>query len=300
MTDLSLELHTAARVFNEHLQDLLSDHLPVQPDLADALRYTLLGSGKRVRPLLVYAAARAMGHNQQAWITPALAIELIHTYSLVHDDLPAMDDDQWRRGRPTAHVAFDQATAILAGDALQSMAFQVLSDPDTSQGQAQRNLSWVRILSQAAGQQGMVDGQAIDCHASSTQGLHTLADLEQMHRKKTGALIEAAVHMGALCGERPPTDGEHQALSDYADALGLAFQVVDDILDVTSDTQSLGKDAGSDAAADKVTYVSALGLDAARARANALYADATAALRTLPGDQAALKQIADYVVARAS
>lgn len=298
MSDLSPQLQIAARIFNDHLHQTLDASPPLQPALKQALSHALMGAGKRVRPLLTYAAALALGDRSNVWLTPAAAVELIHCYSLVHDDLPAMDDDQWRRGQPTTHVAFGEATAILAGDALQAMAFQVLTNSDRQGITDQQRLAWVRILAHAAGQQGMVDGQAIDTHASSEHPLADLAALEQMHRKKTGALINAAVEMGGLCANPETFQTHRQALSDYAAALGLAFQVVDDVLDVTSDTATLGKDAGSDEAANKVTYVSSLGLSEAQDKAKALHRQALTAISALPGDSSELRSIADFVVSR--
>lgn len=297
MSALPPVLLPALQHFNQTLERTLSLRPPTHKRLRDALAYALLAEGKRTRPLLAFAAARAMGHQGDAWLVPAQAVELVHTYSLVHDDLPAMDDDQWRRGRATTHVAFDEATAILTGDALQSMAFQVLVDADAGQLSSQQRLTWIRQLATAAGQQGMVDGQAIDCEAQGQ--IDTLAKLETMHRKKTGALIEAAILMGAQCGEQPPTDREHAALAAYANALGLAFQVMDDVLDVTADTATLGKDAGSDVAANKVTYVSLMGLSSARKRMHELHAEAVATLAILPGEVYALQAIADFIVSRA-
>lgn len=297
MSALPPALLPALQYFNQTLERTLRLRPPSHKRLREALAYALLAEGKRTRPLLAFAAARAMGHHGDNWLVPAQAVEMIHTYSLVHDDLPAMDDDQWRRGRATTHVAFDEATAILTGDALQSMAFQVLADADTGDTSNQQRLAWIRLLAAAAGQQGMVDGQAIDCEAQGQ--IDTLARLETMHRKKTGALIEAAVLMGAECGKYPPTDSEQAALARYADALGLAFQVMDDVLDVTADTATLGKDAGSDVAANKVTYVSLMGLPAARARLHELHSEAVDTLASLPGDVYALQAIADFIVSRA-
>ncbi len=296
MTALSPLLEAAAATFNGHLAALPQRYPPQQGRLRDARDYALLGTGKRVRPLLCFAAARALGSDDDIWLCPATSLELIHTYSLVHDDLPAMDDDAWRRGRPTTHIAFDEATAILVGDALQSLAFQILAEDPLPDITGQQRLQWVRLLSAAAGGQGMVDGQAMDCHAVSAGT--GLAELESMHRRKTGALIRAAVAMGAWSHNRPPQDTELSALDTYGAAIGLAFQVVDDLLDATSDTATLGKDAGSDAAHDKVTYVSLLGIEQARHKAIELRQEALAALDSLPGDTDPLADIARYVVSR--
>lgn len=298
MSELSPQLQAAARIFNDHLLQTLDRFPPQQQTLKQALSHALMGAGKRVRPLLTYASALALGDRSRVWLTPATAVELIHCYSLVHDDLPAMDNDQWRRGQPTTHIAFGEATAILAGDALQAMAFQVLSGETEQDITDQQRVAWVQMLAHAAGQQGMVDGQAIDTHASSKQPLADLAALEQMHRKKTGALIHAAVEMGGLCGGQQAYQLHRQALSDYAAALGLAFQVVDDVLDVTSDTATLGKDAGSDEAGNKITYVSSLGLSKAQDKAKSLHEQALTAISELPGDTRELRSIADFVVSR--
>ncbi|MCH8550577.1 MAG: polyprenyl synthetase family protein [Natronospirillum sp.] len=296
MTDLPVRLNAAVRQFNDHLGHLPERYAPNHPRLREAVNYALLGSGKRIRPLLCHAAARALGSTGDLWLQPALGLELIHTYSLVHDDLPAMDNDAWRRGRPTAHIAFDEATAILVGDALQALAFQVLTEADSQLSTSEQQLHWVRLLSSAAGGQGMVDGQAMDCAA--TGGHSSLEALETMHRNKTGALIRAAVAMGAWCSEQPPADTELQALDTYGAAIGLAFQVVDDVLDATSNTETLGKDAGSDAARDKVTYVTLLGIEPARHKAAQLEREALTALQALPGDTTLLAEIAHFIVAR--
>lgn len=298
MNDLPDPLQSAARSFNEHLRMLLEKYPAEQPSLQRAIAHAVLGEGKRVRPLMTYAAARAVGDDSTTWLVPATAVEMIHAYSLVHDDLPAMDDDQWRRGQPTTHVVFGEAIAILAGDALQAMAFQVLTEPGLPGITDQQRVNWVGLLAMAAGQQGMVDGQAIDCHASSEQLLTDLSDLERMHQKKTGALIEAAVLMGGLCQYTSRSDPAMNQLRQYAQATGLAFQVVDDILDVTSDTATLGKDAGSDVAGNKLTYVSALGLSAARKKVEDLHRLAQDALADLPGDTTALHFIADFIISR--
>lgn len=296
MTALSPLLEAATATFNAYLAALPQRYPPQQRRLRDARDYALLGTGKRIRPLLCFAAARALGARNDSWLCPATSLELMHTYSLVHDDLPAMDDDAWRRGRPTTHIAFDEATAILVGDALQTLAFQVLAEDPVKDITSEQRLQWVRLLSAAAGGQGMVDGQAMDCHAVSTGT--DLVELERMHRHKTGALIRAAVTMGAWCNNQPPSATELAALDTYGASIGLAFQVVDDLLDATSDTATLGKDAGSDAAHDKVTYVSLLGIDQAQQKATELRQEALAALDSLPGDTEPLADIARYVVSR--
>ncbi|MFM1891017.1 MAG: hypothetical protein RLZ44_94, partial [Pseudomonadota bacterium] len=229
-----------------------------------AMRYATLGDGKRIRPVLVYGAGRALGVDPARLDGAACAVELIHAYSLVHDDLPAMDDDALRRGRPTCHMAFDEATAILAGDALQTLAFQVLCrDPQPDLEPAAR-LAMLDTLAQASGSRGMAGGQALDIAAVGRQ--INLAELENLHIHKTGALIRASVRLGTLAA--PAATAEQvKALDHYAKCIGLAFQVQDDILDVAGNTATLGKTGGKDAAADKPTYPALLGLDGARGKA---------------------------------
>lgn len=258
--------------------------------LADAMSYSLTNGGKRIRPLLVYAAARALGPCQHLdW--PAAAVEAIHAYSLVHDDLPAMDNDDLRRGKPTTHIAFDEASAILAGDGLQTLAFELLAQAPFS---TEQRMAFVTTLARASGARGMVLGQAIDLEAVNRQ--LTLEQLERMHRHKTGALIAAAVELGAVAAGA--TDAQRQALADYAAAIGLAFQVQDDILDVTSDTATLGKPQGADQALNKPTYVSLLGLEGAQSKVACLHRDAIAALQCFGEGANPLRELADYIVNR--
>ncbi len=265
--------------------------------LGESMRYAVLDGGKRLRPLLVLAASDAVGGLPEAALRAACAVELIHAYSLVHDDMPCMDNDVLRRGKPTVHVRFGEAPALLAGDALQALAFELLTPEDGADAAmplaVQARLC--RLLSRAAGAQGMAGGQAIDL-ASVGLGLDE-AQLRRMHRLKTGALLQASVDMGAACADTPAT--VTNALMRYGAALGLAFQVVDDILDVTADSATLGKTAGKDAASDKPTYVSLMGLDRARAHAHELLAEARSALQDsgLP-DTRALSALADMVVNR--
>ena len=267
------------------------------PKLQQAMAYSLFNGGKRVRPVLAYAAAQACGAEQSLADVPAAALEMIHSYSLVHDDLPAMDDDDLRRGKPTCHIAYDEATAILAGDALQTLAFEVLSDPARASLTPAQRLNMIQILSQASGVTGMCGGQSIDLEAVGHEV--DLAYLENMHNHKTGALIHASVIMGAHCNPNVSTEQLEQ-LSLYAKAIGLAFQVQDDILDVTSDTQTLGKAQGADAALNKPTYVSLLGLQGAQAKAQELHETALQALSPF-GDQAKwLKAVSEYIVQRTS
>jgi len=228
-----------------------------------AMRHAALGGGKRMRPLLVYASGHIFGANEHTLDAPAMAVELIHAYSLVHDDLPAMDDDALRRGRPTVHIAFGEATAILAGDALQTRAFGLLADAPLP---ALLRVHCLQALTHASGAAGMCGGQALDIDA--TGRLQSLADLQHMHALKTGALIRAAVRMGALCGDAPQSDLNQ--LDDFANALGLAFQVRDDILDVEASSEQLGKTAGKDQAQAKSTFPALLGMDGAKAELAAL------------------------------
>ncbi len=267
---------------------------PAPAGLGDAMRYAVLDGGKRLRPLLVMAACEAVGGNAQAALRAACAVELIHAYSLVHDDMPCMDNDVLRRGKPTVHVKFGQAQALLAGDALQALAFEFLTPEDDSVGAATQ-ARLCRMLAQAAGFQGMAGGQAIDL-ASVGMPLNS-QQLHEMHRLKTGALLEASVMMGAACGAVAPA--VQNALRDYGAAVGLAFQVVDDILDVTADSATLGKTAGKDAAQDKPTFVSLMGLEASRAYAQQLLAKALGSLDASGlGRTEALRALADMLVNR--
>jgi len=283
-----------ARV-DQALQTLLATPDPALARLYEAMRYSVINGGKRVRPLLVYGACEALGGKPEQADAAACAVELIHAYSLVHDDLPAMDDDDLRRGQPTTHKAFDEACAILAGDGLQSLAFEILADPLRNPLDAEQRLAMVAGLARAAGPVGMVGGQAIDLGSVGRQLDRTA--LENMHRHKTGALIEASVQLGALASGRAD-EYVLKALHSYARAIGLAFQVQDDILDVESDTATLGKTQGKDQAHDKPTYPALLGLDAAKAYALELRDQALHALR--PFDQAAepLRELARYIVER--
>lgn len=255
------------------------------------MRYAALGGGKRMRPMLVYAAGTLTGASEALLDAPAAAVELVHAYSLVHDDLPAMDDDAMRRGRPTVHVAFDEATAILAGDALQTRAFELLACADAP---AQLRIDWVATLADAGGVAGMCGGQALDVDA--TGHAQSLDALRRMHALKTGALIRASVRMGALAGAADA--GTLQRLDGFAAALGLAFQVRDDILDVEASSEQLGKTAGKDAAQAKSTYPALLGMDGAKA----VLAELAATMQTLLADDgeaaAPLRALAAMTVAR--
>ncbi len=273
---------------------------PAPAGLGDAMRYAVLDGGKRLRPLLVLAACEAVNGNPRAALRAACAVELIHAYSLVHDDMPCMDNDVLRRGKPTVHVRFGEAQALLAGDALQALAFEFLT-PDEDSADAfdvAMQARLCRMLAQAAGYQGMAGGQAIDL---ASVGLPLTSDqLHEMHRLKTGALLQASVMMGSACGAASPA--AQKALLDYGAAVGLAFQVVDDILDVTADSATLGKTAGKDAAQDKPTFISLMGLEASKDYVQQLLARALGSLDKLdangPHASAALRALADMLVNR--
>ena len=280
-----------------HVEEALGAFLPhaetVPYKLHEAMRYTVLGGGKRVRPLLVFAAGALSGASTQAMERAAAAVEMIHAYSLVHDDMPCMDDDALRRGKPTVHVQYDEATALLVGDALQAQAFLVLSEGATVP--PARQVAMLRLLAHAAGSAGMCGGQAIDL---DSVGLSlTLEQLEQMHQLKTGALLRASVVLGALAGG-DLSEQQLAALDVYSNAIGLAFQVVDDVLDATADSATLGKTAGKDAAANKPTYVSILGLEPSRSLAEKLRRDAHDALAPFGEKAGRLRQLADLIVQR--
>lgn len=258
-----------------------------------AMRYAVLGGGKRLRPTLAYAAASAVGVTREQIDAAACAVELIHTYSLIHDDLPAMDDDDLRRGRSTCHKAFDEATAILAGDALQTLAFQWLATDSANTAEARVRM--VELLARASGSRGMVAGQALDL-ASEGQTLDR-DKLENIHSHKTGALIHASVNMATLV--KPDFPGEHAgALDGYARCIGLAFQIQDDLLDVEGQTEVLGKHSGQDAAHHKATYPSLLGIETARAEAARLISEAHRCLSGFDAGADPLRWIADYIIAR--
>jgi farnesyl diphosphate synthase len=275
----------------------LASHLPptdkAPQRLHDAMRYTSLGGGKRMRPMLCHAAGAALGVAPEVLDYPACAVEFIHVYSLVHDDLPCMDDDTLRRGKPTCHVEFDEATALLVGDALQSLAFQTITAP-AYPVTAERKLTMAHLLAEASGSLGMAGGQAFDLQSVGKP--LELPELEFMHIHKTGALIKAAVLLGAHCGNASPAMLEK--LGRFANRAGLLFQVVDDILDTEADTATLGKTAGKDATDNKPTYVSLLGLAEAHKLADELLTEAHAALDLLGADTQRLRELTDYIVHR--
>ena len=262
--------------------------------LHEAMRYAVLGGGKRIRPLLSFAAGEVVQAPPRSVALAAAAVELIHAYSLVHDDLPCMDDDVLRRGKPTCHVAYDEATAVLVGDSLQSLAFQVLAGHEVTPDPGTR-VEMVRHLAVAAGSRGMAGGQAIDLQSTGME--LSVPALEFMHVHKTGALIRAAVLLGAACGSTLDSDSTAH-LDRYAKFAGLAFQVVDDLLDVQADTATLGKTAGKDAAQHKSTYVSVLGIARARELAEDLRAEALRAIEPLGPSARRLRDLTDFIVVR--
>ena len=273
---------------------------PGTPRLLQAMRYSVLGGGKRLRPILVYCTGEALGAPLASLDAPAAAVELIHAYSLIHDDLPAMDDDDLRRGQPTCHKAFDEGTAILAGDALQALAFSVLAEDDSPGVDTASRLRSLQQLALGIGTAGMAGGQAIDLEAVGRQ--LTLTELEQMHRRKTGALITTSVLLGAYAANIRPGDAL-TALRRYGDELGLAFQIQDDILDVTGDVAAIGKQPGADAARAKPTYPSLLGMPQARQLALAARDRAIASLGALENTATSagtdlLRALAEFVVER--
>lgn len=280
--------------FEDVLKRLLPQAEVMPQRLHEAMRYSVLEGGKRVRPLLAYAAGELAGATVERVEIAAAAVELIHAYSLVHDDMPCMDDDVLRRGKPTCHVEYDEATALLVGDALQSLSFQLLSEHRLSDDAA-RQLQMVKLLAVASGSRGMAGGQAIDLASVGKQ--LTLPELEQMHIHKTGALIRAAILLGAYCGSAL-SDAQLERLDHFGKLIGLAFQVVDDVLDCEADTATLGKTAGKDADNDKPTYVSLLGLAGAKEMAQRLHSESLSTLGEFGDSARRLRELADFIVLR--
>lgn len=263
--------------------------------LHQAMRYSVLDGGKRTRPLLTYATGQALGLNEEVLDAPACAVEFIHVYSLIHDDLPAMDNDDLRRGKPTCHKAFDEATAILAGDALQAQAFEILATDPSIKVNAEARLKMIHCLTKASGSQGMVGGQAIDLGSVGTK--LTLPELENMHIHKTGALIRASVNLAAL--SKPDLDPAiAKQLDHYAKCIGLSFQVKDDILDIESDTATLGKTQGKDNDNDKPTYPALLGMAGAKQKAQELHEQAVASLSSFGKEADLLRDLSLYIIER--
>ncbi|MDH3645181.1 MAG: (2E,6E)-farnesyl diphosphate synthase [Gammaproteobacteria bacterium] len=282
---------------DEALERWLPDSNLPPSRLHEAMRYITLGGGKRLRPVLVYATGCAAGLDEARLDGPACAVELIHTYSLVHDDLPAMDNDDLRRGQPTCHRAYDEATAVLVGDALQVLAFEILARDESMAVAAELRIRMIAELAAASGTRGMAGGQAIDLAAIGN--ILNIEQLENMHRMKTGALISASVRMGAMAAADMPA-AKLVALSDYADRIGLAFQIRDDILDDEGDAKVIGKTPGSDRASAKPTYTSMLGVDEAKKRAQQLHKEAIDSLSGFDATADTLRAISEYIVQRKS
>lgn len=280
---------------NAALDKYLPTDDPPEHNLAEAIRYSVIGGGKRIRPAMVYAAGEAMGVSTDLLDIPACAVEMIHAYSLIHDDLPAMDDDDLRRGRPTCHKAFDEATAILAGDALQALAYEILAKDDHKELTPEHRIAMLSLLTEASGAHGMAGGQAVDLASVGKQ--LTLEQLEHMHQLKTGALIHASILLGGMC-KRDISDQEIQILSDYARCIGLSFQIQDDILDVISDTETLGKPQGSDEKQEKPTFPAIIGLETSKKRALEQHQLALKILEPLDEKADSLRQLSAYIVER--
>ena len=296
--DIKQYLQTCCQWANTGLETIFTRYLPAETRLHEAMKYSVFNGGKRVRPMLVRITCEALGGSAESALPGACAVELMHAYSLVHDDLPAMDDDDLRRGMPACHRAFDEATAVLAGDALQSLAFEVLANPSLTAHTTltdRYRLQQVAVLAKAAGNHGMAAGQSWDMQA--TGKILSLSELETLHRHKTGALIEASVTLGTLSAGVTEPDSI-RSLKIYAHAIGLAFQIQDDILDVTANTNTLGKQQRADIAQGKNTYISLLGIDSAKEKASQLHDDALLALNGLDERAAPLRLLADYIVSR--
>ncbi|OBW90866.1 (2E,6E)-farnesyl diphosphate synthase [Gallibacterium salpingitidis] len=293
MYQFSADLVVLQQRNNEFLRQQLNSLNSAPAPLADAMRYSLLLGGKRIRPFLVYATGRMLGVPLEKLDHLAGAIECIHCYSLIHDDLPAMDNDTLRRNQPTCHIAFDEATAILAGDALQSYAFELLSQAPLTDAQKIQQLS---LLAKASGAQGMCLGQSLDLISENKQ--LTLTELERIHNHKTGALITASVLLGFYASDYHTDKALEQKLTLFSQAIGLAFQVQDDILDITSNNEELGKNAGSDLKSHKSTYPQLLGLEQAKQKAQDLYLTAQSVLEQLAFDTTALSALAEFIIQR--
>ncbi len=288
-------LDTYQKRVNTALDKYLPKDDPPEHNLAEAIRYSVIGGGKRIRPAMVYAAGEAMGVSTDLMDIPACAVEMIHAYSLIHDDLPAMDDDDLRRGRPTCHKAFDEATAILAGDALQALAYEILAKDDHAELTPQHRIEMLSLLTQASGAHGMAGGQAVDL-ASVGKTLN-LKQLENMHQLKTGALIRASILLGGMC-KQDITEDEMDMLSNYSLCIGLSFQIHDDILDVIGDTETLGKPQGSDQEQDKPTFPAIIGLEKSQQLALEQHKLALKYLEPLGKKADSLRQLSAYIVER--
>ena len=299
MTDSNSALHEQLHGYRSRTEESLGHWLPkltIQPSrLHEAMRYAVLQGGKRIRPALVYTTGVALGAPLDTLDGPACAVELIHAYSLVHDDLPAMDDDDLRRGKPSCHRAFDEGTAVLVGDALQSLAFYVIAHDRNLDAECKRRLEMIETLALAAGSRGMAGGQAMDLAAVGST--LNLAELENMHIHKTGALIRAGIRLGALSA--PEADRETlDGLDHFAKCVGLAFQIRDDVLDVESSTETLGKTQGADLARNKPTYPTLLGLSEAKRIARDLHEEALSSIQHLDERATPLRALSSYIVGR--
>jgi farnesyl diphosphate synthase len=286
--------HCQQRV-NTALDKYLPANDPPEHNLAEAMRYSVVGGGKRIRPIMVYAAGKTMGVDDDILDVPACAVEMIHAYSLIHDDLPAMDDDDLRRGIPTCHKAFDEATAILAGDALQALAYEILTDETNTSLSDKHHIQMLKLLTQASGAEGMAGGQAVDL--ASVGKTLSLEQLETMHQLKTGALIRASILLGAMCNPDISAT-ELDIFDNYSRCIGLSFQIQDDILDVVSDTETLGKPQGSDQEQQKPTYPAILGLEISKQRALEQHEQALKHLEPLGERADVLRQLSAYIVER--
>ena len=289
------ELKVQLEHYRTRIEASLESYLPINnpQTLHEAMRYSTLNGGKRIRAVLTYLSGTLFDITEAQLDAPAAAIEMVHAYSLIHDDLPAMDDDALRRGKPTCHIEYSDATAILAGDALQTRAFEILASNNALSSDAR--LLQISELTRASGATGMVGGQMIDIEATDQQ--QSLEQLQQMHAMKTGALIRAAVRLGYLASAEVTTD-QKEALDLYAESIGLAFQIRDDILDIESDTETLGKPQGSDLAANKSTYPALLGIDGAKSKATQLHQQAIDALTIFDQKAEPLRQISSYIIDR--
>lgn len=291
---LSVDLQDCQKRVNHFLAENLQNYPACGTPLIEAMSYAVLLGGKRVRPFLIYATGRMLGVPLEKLDCSAAAMEAVHAYSLVHDDLPAMDNDALRRGKPTCHIAFDEATAILAGDALQTFAFELIAQDQTLS--ATQKVAQIQWLAKSAGAKGMCLGQSLDLQ--SEDKAISINELELIHRNKTGALILASVMMGLNLSEYTDNELYRQQLTQYAAAIGLAFQVQDDILDVIGESEKIGKTVGSDEALNKSTYPKLLGLEGAKQKAEDLYQTALSALDSLPFDTTTLRELAQFIVRR--
>ena len=290
---------TRLETYQKRVDAALDKYLPTddppEHNLAAAIRYSVVGGGKRIRPAMVYAAGEAMGVSTDLLDIPACAVEMIHAYSLIHDDLPAMDDDDLRRGRPTCHKNFDEATAILAGDALQALAYEILAKDDHKELTPEHRIEMLSLLTEASGAHGMAGGQAVDLASVGKQ--LTLQQLEHMHQLKTGALIRASILLGAMC-KQDIDQQEIDMLSNYASCIGLSFQIQDDILDIISDTETLGKPQGSDEKQEKPTFPAIIGLEKSKQLALKQHELALKTLDHLDEKADSLRHLSAYIVQR--